>query len=193
MAAKGRERIVDMAIELFYTHGFNAVGLDQVLAEVGVTKTTFYKHFESKDDLILAAVKKRDAWELAAWKRAVANIAGDDPRDQLVGLFDVLDIWFNAPDYKGCMFINTAAEFPNPADPIHQAAASHKQANRDLFRDMAVGAGMAEADAETFADLFTMLFEGALILRHVHDRNDAAALARPQVERLVEQFLARAS
>src|SRR5262245_46111364 len=182
-----RDRLIDHAIDLFYSKGFNAVGLDQIIAEVGVTKTTFYKHFESKDDLIVQAVKKRDTWELDALQRAVQRLSGNDPRAQLLALFDVLDQWFNAPDFRGCMFINTASEFPNPNDPIHQAAAAHKRATRDMFRDLA-RAGGAE-DPETFADLYTVLVEGTLILRQVHGRNDAASVARDLAARLVDQFL----
>src|ERR1700760_860090 len=117
----GRERLVAAAIELFYRNGFGAIGIDQVIASAGVTKTTFYKHFESKDDLMVAAVQRRDEWESQAWVNAGYKIAGDDPIKQLLGMFDVMDIWFNNPDFLGCMFINAAAEFPNPHDPVHQA------------------------------------------------------------------------
>src|SRR5439155_11061827 len=96
-AKNARERLIDHAIDLFYSHGFNAVGLDQVLAAAGVTKTTFYKYFQSKDDLMVAAVQRRDAWEMEAWGRAVVARAGEDPRAQLLALFDVLHEWFNAP------------------------------------------------------------------------------------------------
>jgi AcrR family transcriptional regulator len=118
-ARNARDRLIDKAIDLFYRHGFNAIGLDRIIDEVGVTKTTFYKYFHSKDDLMVAAVRKRDEWEMKAWLRAVREGAGDDPRAQLLAFFDVMDVWFNAPDFRGCMFINTAAEFPNPHDPIH--------------------------------------------------------------------------
>jgi AcrR family transcriptional regulator len=187
VATAGRERLVDRAIELFYANGFNAVGLDRILADVGVTKTTFYKHFASKDELMVAAVRKRDAWETAAWGRAVRKIAGDDPRRQLLAIFDVLDEWFNAPDFQGCLFINTAAEFPNPHDPIHQAAAGHKRQARDGYRDQARAAGAA--DAESFADQYALLIEGTLILRQVHGRNDAARLGQRLAERLVEEHI----
>src|SRR3954466_12895346 len=82
----GRERLVAAAIELFYRNGFNAVGVDQVIAAAGVTKTTFYKHFESKDDLMVAAVQRRDEWESQAWGRAAREVAGDDPAAQLLAL-----------------------------------------------------------------------------------------------------------
>jgi AcrR family transcriptional regulator len=67
----GRERLVAAAVELFSRHGFGAVGIDQVVATAGVTKTTFYKHFEGKDDLMVAAVERRDEWESQAWDSAV--------------------------------------------------------------------------------------------------------------------------
>ncbi len=184
-AKTGRQRIVGAAIELFYSRGFQAVGVDQVLAQAGVTKTTFYKHFESKDELMVAAIRQRDEWELAAWKKAIRAIAGDDPRGQLLAVFEVLDLWFNDSDFKGCMFLNTAAEFPNPHDPVHQAAAEHKRKNRDLFRDLAARAGVT--DAEAFADQYTALLEGTLVLRQVHGRNDAARVIRPAVEQLLNE------
>jgi AcrR family transcriptional regulator len=186
-----RDRLIDAAIDLFYTHGFNAVGLDQIIDTVGVTKTTFYKYFESKDALMVEAVLQRDEWEWDAWNRAIRNAAGDDPRRQLLALFDILDIWFNTDDFKGCIFINTAAEFPNPHDPVHQAAAAYKKRRRDSWRDAAKSVGAA--DAETFADLYTVLVEGTLILRQVHGRNDAAMVSRKLAEALVDQYIPSAA
>src|SRR6478735_8682028 len=90
----GRERLVAAAVELFYRHGFGAVGIDRVIATAGVTKTTFYKHFEGKDDLMVAAVERRDEWEAQAWGRAIRERAGDDPAGQLLALMDVIDEWF---------------------------------------------------------------------------------------------------
>jgi AcrR family transcriptional regulator len=172
---------------LFYSHGFQAVGVDQILATAGVGKTTFYKHFESKDDLLVAAISQRDEWEMQAWTAAVKKIAGDDPKKQLLGFFDVLDIWFNAPEFRGCQFINAAAEFPNPHDPVHTVAAEHKRKNRDFFRDLAAAAGAT--DPESFADQYTALVEGTLVLRQVHGRDDAARVIKPAVESLVAQAL----
>src|SRR3954467_2648171 len=87
----GRERLVAAAIELFYRHGFGAVGIDRVISTAGVTKTTFYKHFESKDDLMVAAVLRRDEWESLAWGCAVRRLAGDgNPTGQLLAFFDVM-------------------------------------------------------------------------------------------------------
>jgi AcrR family transcriptional regulator len=182
--AQGRERLVGVATHLFYRHGINAVGLDWILAEAGVSKTTFYKHFKSKDELVVRSLEARDAWEMGAWREAVRFLVGDAPERQLLGLIDVLDILFNDDEFLGCQFINAAAEFPNPDDAIHRAAAAHKRANRDWVRDLAQAAGAQDPDG--FADSYTVLFEGALVLRQVHDRNDAAVAVRPLIEQLVD-------
>lgn len=184
---QGRERLVHVAIELFYSHGFQAVGIDRILDAAGVTKTTFYKHFESKDDLIMAAIQQRDKWEMQAWTKAVAKVGGDDPRQQLLAFFDVLDLWFNSPDFRGCQFINAAAEFPNPHDPVHKVAAHHKRNTRDFFRDLAAAAGADNPDC--FADRYTALVEGTFVLRQVHGRDDAARVIKPAVESLIAEHL----
>jgi AcrR family transcriptional regulator len=185
----GRERLVAAAIELFYRRGFGAVGVDQVIAAAGVTKTTFYKHFEGKDDLMVAAVRRRDEWESAAWDRAVRKLAGDDPAKRLLAMLDVMDVWFNDPDFGGCIFMNAAAEFPNPHDPVHQAASAYKRKCRDHWRDLARSAGADRKAAETFADCYAALLEGALILRQTQGRNDAARAVRPAVEQLMRTYL----
>lgn len=188
-ARTGRERLVATAVDLFYRNGFGAVGIDRVIAGAGVTKTTFYKHFEGKDDLMVAAVQRRDEWETQAWAQAVRKLAGDDPVKQLLAMLDVMDLWFNDPDFRGCMFLNTAMEFPNPHDPVHQAAAAQKRRARDQRRDLALAGGADAAGAETFADCYTALIEGALILRQTHGRNDAARVIRPAVEQLIGVYL----
>lgn len=187
----GRDRLVVAAVDLFYRQGFQAVGIDQVIDKAGVTKTTFYKHFESKDDLMVAAVLRRDEWESAAWARAVQKKVGDDPLAQFLGVFDIMDVWFNDPDFRGCLFINTAIEFPNPYDPVHIAAATHKRKARDMWRDQARAAEIP--DPERFADEYTLLFEGALIMRQAHGRNDSARLARAAVQRLIDAHRAPSS
>jgi AcrR family transcriptional regulator len=188
----GRERLLASAIELFYRNGFNAIGIDRVIAHAGVTKTTFYKHFESKDDLMLAAVLRRDEWESQAWARAIKKIAGDNLAHYPLAMLDVIDLWFNDPDFHGCMFLNTAIEFPNPHDPIHQAASAFKRKTRDTWRNIAKTAGASPQNAEIFADCFVALVEGALILRQTHNRNDAARAIRPAVEQLVTTYLTAA-
>lgn len=184
-----RDRLVATATNLCYREGFNAVGLDRILAEAKVAKTTFYKHFESREDLLVAVVQQRDEWESAAWSRAIAALAPGDAAGQLLAMFDVLDRWFNDPQFGGCLFINTVAEFPNPNDPIHRAAAAHKRRVRDSTRDLAREAGVR--DPELFADEYILILEGTLVMRLAHDRNDAAQVARRRVERMLAEEAAR--
>ncbi len=188
----GRERLIAAAIELFYRHGFGAVGVDQIIAKAGVTKSTFYKHFEGKDELMVAAVRRRDEWEWQAWNRAVLTLAGDDPVRQILAMLDVMDLWFNDPEFHGCMFTNAAAEFPNPHDPVHQAALEFKNRSLEQRRALAVAAGADETAAAIFADCLTALIEGALVLRQTQGRNDAARMIRPAVEQLMQAYLPNA-
>lgn len=182
---EGKLRLLYEAINLFYRRGFNAVGVDQVIQAAGVSKTTFYKHFESKDELVLEAVQFQDAWEQGVWCEAVKELAGDDPKQQLIRYFDVLDVWFNDERFNGCVFINAATEFPDPNDPIHKAAVAAKLKMRQHVRDQAEAAGLEDVDA--FADVYMVLAEGTLVYRHTYERDEAARLARPMVETLVER------
>ncbi|MBA3936085.1 MAG: TetR/AcrR family transcriptional regulator [Planctomycetes bacterium] len=188
-ARTGRERLVVTAVDLIYRHGFGAVGVDQVIATAGVTKTTFYKHFAGKGDLMVAAVVRRDEWERQAWERAVRERAGDDPVRRFLATVEVMDLWFNSPEFSGCMFVNAATEFPNPSDPIHRAAAARMTRMRAERRDLAQSAGASPGDAEIFADCFTAMLEGAFVLRQSYGRNDAARVVLPGLVHLIEAYL----
>jgi len=180
-----REKLLDAATDLFYTYGIHAVGLDRILADVGVTKTTFYNHFESKDDLAREVLQRRHVWETDSFMKAVTDISEGDPRSTLLAMFDVLHKWFTHSDFRGCQFINAAAEFPLPNDPVHKEASRHKVATRQLLRDTAKAAGAVNADQ--LGDQLMVLFEGAITLRQVIGDDQAAATAREVAEKLVDQ------
>lgn len=174
--ASTRDRLIETGMTLFYQQGFHAVGLDQILDEVGVTKTTFYNHFESKDDLILAVLEMRDAREREEWIQTMRARGGDDPRSQLLALFDLLDDWFNESGFRGCMFMNAAAEFPSPNDPIHQAAARHGKLFAKELHSLCVRAGAD--DPATLTKRLMLLVAGAVAARHVDMDQHAATDAR---------------
>ena len=124
-AQPARERILDTAFRLFYASGPRGVGVDTVVAESGVAKTTLYKYFPRKDDLVLAYLDKVDqAW--FGQLRAAARAAGDDPRQQMVGMFDALTSACRRDGYHGCAFINTAAE-AEPGSDVHARTVEHKR------------------------------------------------------------------
>jgi AcrR family transcriptional regulator len=152
------DRILDTAFRLFYARGIKAVGVDLIIAESGVAKATFYKHFPAKDELVLAYLDRVDEiW--TAQLRVAAEAAGPDPADQLVGLFDALATACRRDGYRGCAFINTAAE-AMPGTPIHERTVAHKRAVRAWVRDLATQAGAADPDA--LARSLTLLLDGGL-------------------------------
>src|SRR5262249_31267757 len=135
-----RERLTQAAVRRFYRDGFRNVGLDQVLADVGISKTAFYKHFECKEDLVLAALEMQDRW-LQAMVRERGGVA---PLGQLRALLDVVDSIIDADEYQGCIFVNVALEFPLPHEPAHVAAAAHKRAMEVIVHDLAARAGATD-------------------------------------------------
>jgi len=153
-----RERILDTAFRLFYAHGPRGVGVDTVIAESGVAKATLYKHFPRKDDLILAYLDKVDqAWFGAL--RAAARTAGEDPREQLVGMFDALASSCRREGYHGCAFINTAAETASGSD-VHARTVEHKNVVRAWVTDLARRA--CADDPALLARQLTLLLDGGL-------------------------------
>lgn len=153
-----RERILETAFRLFYARGPRGVGIDTVIAESGVAKATLYKHFASKDDLVLAYLDKVDQiW--FAQLRAAARDAGDDPRDQMVGMFDALGAACRRDGYHGCAFINTAAESSSGSD-VHARTVEHKNVVRAWLVDLARRAGARNPDQ--LARQLTLLLDGGL-------------------------------
>lgn len=180
-----RERILFTALDLFHAHGFHAVGLDRVLASAKVTKTTFYNHFESRDELIRQAIRIRDEWDRAAFERRVHERAGYAPRDMLLAMFDVLDEWFTHEAFRGCIFVHACAEFPSPLHPVHRAAAEHYVVTEDIITKMAHAAGVS--DPAEFAREWALLLSGAIIHRMTTGGDDAARVAKRLAVRLLDE------
>ena len=178
-----RDRLIETAMSMFYQHGFHAIGIDRIIDEVGVTKTTFYNHFESKDELILAVLDARDTIQTRDWMRITRAKGGDEPRAQMLAMFDLLAEWFQETGFRGCMFINAAVEFPSPNDPIHLAAAKHGKHLGKEVQQLAHRAGASDPDLLT--KRLMMLMSGALIARHVDMDLTAAFNARAAAELLI--------
>jgi len=185
-----REHLVDTAMDLFYQHGFHAVGVDRIYHDAGTTKTTLYNHFESKDSLICAVIEKRDAWWRETFRHEIQRLGGNDPVDQLRAVFSVLRAWFDTLEFKGCLFINAAAAFPSPREPAHQAAKANIDAIRGIITELAEQAGMAQPHA--FAAKFNLIIEGAIITEVIDRNHDAAMTACELGELLIQKSLPRA-
>lgn len=182
-----KERILFVAMDLFYTKGFHAVGLDEILQEAQLTKTTFYNHFESKDALAKATVLQRDEWEWEAFKRGLTEKAGYDPGALLLACFDVLDDWFNEPRYQGCLFLMAMTDYPLPQHPVHEAAAQHYLVARDEYEKMAIAAGAK--DPAGLAKKWSQLLMGAVAAFALDRDTTAARTARDIAATLLASHL----
>jgi AcrR family transcriptional regulator len=191
MASSTRQRLVEVAHDLFYDEGFHTVGLDRILAEVGVTKTTFYNHFESKDSLMLAVLDHHDEWWRTTFAQKRRDYGGDTPRGQLGAVFDVVEELINGDDYNGCIFINVAVVYPAPHDPAHEAAARHKHAMESIIRELAAYAGAT--DPAAYAQELTLLMEGAYVTQQVTRRPETADIGRRLARLVAEKHLPRAA
>ena len=186
--ASTRERLMDAAVVLFYEHGFHAIGLDRILADVGVTKTTFYNHFESRDALIVAVLEHRDQRDMDELRKELAR-RGRGARERILDTFDILDEWFRDEGFRGCLFINAAAQYPNPNDPVHVIAARHGRNLAGLFAEMAREAGAAQP--ELLARQLSMLAAAAITARQVNGDESAARTARDMAAALLDGSLPR--
>ncbi|HEY5319108.1 MAG TPA: helix-turn-helix domain-containing protein [Solirubrobacteraceae bacterium] len=170
-----RERILAAAYELFSRRGIQAVGVDAIIAQSGVARQTLYRHFASKEDLVLAFLERREDLWTKGWVQAGTEQRSSDPRQRLLAIFDLFDGWFQRPDFEGCSFINVVLEHPDPADAVHRAGVSYLAGIRHFVEDLARRAGIA--DAERFAREWHILMKGSIVAAQEGDL-EAARRAR---------------
>lgn len=187
MASTTRQRLTEAAVRRFYRDGFRNVGLDQVIAEVGISKTAFYKHFESKEDLMLAALEMQHHWANDAFRTVVAQRGGDTVAGQLRSLFDLVGEISSSDEFQGCFFVNAAMEFPLQHEPAHVAAAQFKRSIEDFVEDLAAGAGAA--NPRQMARELCMIMEGAYVTRQVSGDKQSIEVARRLAELVIAAHL----
>jgi len=190
MTSIRRDHLVDTALKLFSRYGFHATGIDRILSESGVAKMTLYKHFKSKDELILAALQRRDDLHRAWLTREIENLA-TTPRERLLALFTALGNWFKNDDFNGCCFINATAEYADKESPIHMAADDHKRLIRAYILELAAAASAKNADE--LADQLMLLMEGAIVSAQISGENRSAQHARTAAEALIGRAIAAES
>lgn len=177
MATNARERLIDAAEELFYTQGTRATGIEQILHVSGVGRASFYRHFASKDDLIVAALRRRrERWATITVPRV--HERGGHPLD----MFDVLAERLEETAYRGCAFLNTLVEIPDAHDPAHREAVEQKDDQRAFFAELLAAHGYAD-DGEALSRQLLMLYDGASVAglrekspRAAKDARDVAEL-----------------
>jgi AcrR family transcriptional regulator len=176
------QRLIEAALKRFYRDGFRNVGIDPILSDVGISKTAFYKHFESKEDLMLAVLELKNAW-LQQQLRDIVSKRDDSPTYGLRRLFDLVDQIIASDEYQGCIFVNAAMEFPLPHEPAHQAAAAHKKAIEALVCELAAQAGVD--DPELMAQELCLILEGAYVTRQVTGNAGAVEIARRVADSII--------
>ncbi len=176
------ERIVRAAGDLFYAEGIHAVGVDRVCAEAGVAKATLYQQFRSKDELVAACLRRRAEQWRASVAGPVLALTGSAAR-RAGAVFGRLGESFAAPGYRGCPFINAAAEYPGRAGPVAAAIAAHRAQVRGLFAELL--AGFPAARRAVLTDQLVLLYDGMMVGAQLDQAPRAARRARAAARQLL--------
>jgi AcrR family transcriptional regulator len=179
-----RERILRTAYELFLKHGFNAVGVDRIVAEASVAKTTLYRHFRSKNDLVVAVLGRHEDLWTAGWLESEARRRADAGEDEILAVFAAFDDWFRDEGYQGCMFINSLLEIHDDTSPIHRAALDGIDHVYARLVGWAEEAGVRDPSA--FAHRIQLLMRGSIVAA-VEGRLEAVAEAGALARQLLAQ------
>ena len=179
-----RERILDTAYDLFSHRGIHDVGVDELVERAGVAKATLYKHFSSKDELVLAFLDEREQRWTYGWVEREARRRGATPEDQLLAIFDLFDEWFRSDDFEGCSFIKVLLEFGDLHHPVGRASAGYLENIRLVVRNLAFKADLRDPD--DFALSWHILMKGSIVQAAEGER-DAAKRAQALGRLLIAQ------
>ncbi|MQM25897.1 TetR/AcrR family transcriptional regulator [Glycomyces albidus] len=167
-----RDRLVEAAMQLFYASGLRAVSVDKVIEAAATTKVTFYRHFKSKDDLVVAYLERRAALEREGIGAAIAH-GGGDPESVLRLIAEALGVIACEPGFRGCPFINAAAEYPDPESPVRKAVDEHRRWCKRTFAELV--APLRPADPGAVADDLMLLRDGAMVAGYLDEPEAVAA------------------
>lgn len=177
------ERILATASKLFYQKGIQHVGINEVIAASDVAKRTFYKHFPSKDQLILEVMLSREKQWLQWFEESVEQ-RGKTAKEKLLATFDVLGEWYAQPDFRGCPFINAVLELANANHPVHHVSARLREAIRTHIKNLATEAGVR--DPEAFSQQYLLLIGGASLMATIEGTPVGAEYARQALSVLID-------
>jgi AcrR family transcriptional regulator len=177
-----REVILETAADLFFREGFRAVGVDTIIKQADVAKMTLYRHFPSKDDLIVAYLLDSNDkfWD---WFDESTAQPADQPGAQLIAFFKALEKLVTTPRCYGCPFLNAVVDFPEDSHPGHQVALEHKQAVRSRFRELAQQARVPAPGV--LADQLLLLMDGAFMAVRMYGVDNPAAHVAAAAEVLI--------
>lgn len=177
-----RERILETATDLFYRRGVNNVGVDEVVATSGASKMSLYKHFGSKDMLVVAYVKRWDERWVAWLKEAVVSISSA-PRERLLAVFEALERRFEEAGFRGCAYLNCPIELADDGHPAHRACLEDQEIVRAYLLELADEAGVQ--DPEALSHQLLMVLNGALLTAVLRSDSDVAGTARRTAKALI--------
>jgi AcrR family transcriptional regulator len=163
-ARSPKQKLFQTAARLFYRHGYRAVGVDSIASEAGIGKMTLYRHYPSKDELIVAFLRQSDRDFWGYFEQSTRKAAG--ARAKLLAFFRSLQGYVTSPTCYGCPFLNAASEYPQADHPGHQVALEHKRAVRARFRKLAEDAGARRPQA--LADGLLLLMDGAYLAARMY-------------------------
>ena len=178
-----RERILDASYELFSQRGIRAVGVNEVIERAGIATATLYRHFPSKDRLVLAFLEMREQRWTYGLVEAEAERRGSDPEERLLAIFDVLDEWFHREDYEACSFINVLLEM-GPQHPAADASVEYLDHIRRIVRRFADEAHLR--DTKSFARSWHILMKGSIVSAAEGDV-EAARRGKAMARLLIDQ------
>ena len=161
IAGSARERILSAAYELFSRHGTQTVGVNAVVEQAGVAKRTLYRHFESKDELVVEFLRMREERWTKEWLQGEVEQRATAADERLLAIFDVFHDWFQREDMEGCSFINVLLEVDDRTSPVRQATVEHLAAIREFLATLAEDAGIANPEA--FARRWHILMKGSIV------------------------------
>lgn len=177
-----RDIILDVTEKLIYKLGIAATGMDLLVKTAGVSRKSIYRYFANKDELIVAALQRRDLrW--MNWFTCQVELAPTSG-ERLLGLFNVLKDWFASDGFRGCAFINTSGETGDPEDPVRQVARQHKQKLLDFVLKLCTEHGVQ--DPQALARQLLILIDGAITVALITGNPDAADDAQSVARTLLD-------
>lgn len=188
MSASKRVELLEKALQAFDRGGYHAVGMDRLVAETGVSKTSMYKHFRTKEELIEAVLRLRDE-KFRNWLIRRIEDLTNDPIGRLLAIFDALDEWFHEEGYRSCMFICASSEYMDPTHPIHIVSAEHKRRLLTYVIGLAEQAGASHPG--DLARQLMLLKEGAIVTAHLQGAKGVAENAKNAASVLIEASVGR--
>lgn len=174
-----RLRLLDTATRLFYAEGIHAVGIDRIIAEAGVAKATFYNHFPSKDDLVLGYIEAQDR----IGREAVAALPKQAPRQMIAAVMARISDAVVMGDYRGCPFLNAAAEYPEPQSPVRRAIDARRTWYHGVLRQLLTEDG--DPTPSLTASLLVALSDGVLESAYLDDPKTTAGLISEGLSRIL--------